>query len=248
MSRSLPSLIEAGLAELGTPGRAAQEKRYLKSELDHFGASLPATRRLVGQTVAERPGVGHDELVEAVDVLWARGIHDCRTAAVELLRARADALGPDDLDLVERLVRGSSTWALVDPLAEHVAGDLVTRYPGLVETLDRWSGDDDFWIRRSAMLALLRPLRQGAGDFDRFGGYADRMLDEREFFIRKAIGWILRDTSRRRPDLVYAWLAPRAARCSGVTIREAVKHLSADQRAAILDLRARPGAVGRPDA
>jgi 3-methyladenine DNA glycosylase AlkD len=139
--------------------------------------------------------------------------------------------------VVERLLRESSTWALVDPLAEHVAGGLVERHPGLAATLDRWSGDDDFWIRRSAMLALLRPLRRGDGDFERFGSYADGMLDEREFFIRKAIGWVLRDTSRKRPELVYEWVAPRASRCSGVTIREAVKHLSEAQRAEILRLR-----------
>ena len=59
------------------------------------------------------------------------------------------------------------------------------------------------------------------------------MLDEREFFIRKAIGWVLRDTARKRPDLVFDWLLPRAERASGVTIREAIKPLSRPQRAAI---------------
>jgi 3-methyladenine DNA glycosylase AlkD len=59
------------------------------------------------------------------------------------------------------------------------------------------------------------------------------MLDEREFFIRKAIGWVLRDTSRRRPDLVYAWLLPRAGRASGVTLREALKYLSPEQATTI---------------
>jgi 3-methyladenine DNA glycosylase AlkD len=183
--------------------------------------------------------LGHAEVIAAVETLWSRGIHDCRTAAVELLRARADLVGPADIEVVERLLRESSTWALVDPLAEHVAGGLVVGFPQLVGTLDRWSVDADFWIRRSAMLALLRPLRAGGGDFDRFGGYADGMLDDREFFIRKAIGWVLRDTSRRRPEIVYEWLRPRAARCSGVTIREAVKHLSEAQRAEILGLRGR---------
>jgi 3-methyladenine DNA glycosylase AlkD len=114
---------------------------------------------------------------------------------------------------------------------------LAERYPELGTVLDRWAGDPDFWLRRSAMLALLIPLRQGRGDFERFGRYADAMLDEREFFIRKAIGWVLRDTARRRPDLVYEWLLPRAARASGVSIREAVKPLSAAQRASILAAR-----------
>jgi 3-methyladenine DNA glycosylase AlkD len=59
------------------------------------------------------------------------------------------------------------------------------------------------------------------------------MLDEREFFIRKAIGWILRDTGRRRPELVADWIEPRTARASGVTVREAVKHLDPERRARI---------------
>ncbi len=60
------------------------------------------------------------------------------------------------------------------------------------------------------------------------------MLEEKEFFVRKAIGWVLRETAKRRPAIVYEWLLPRAARASGVTLREAVKPLSDEQRAAIL--------------
>ncbi len=60
------------------------------------------------------------------------------------------------------------------------------------------------------------------------------MLDEKEFFIRKAIGWVLRETSKHHPDEVYAWVLPRAGRASGVTLREVVKYLSPVQRSAIL--------------
>jgi hypothetical protein len=84
------------------------------------------------------------------------------------------------------------------------------------------------------MLALLRPLRRGRGDFQRFAGYADRMLEDREFFIRKSIGWVLRETGKPQPDVVYAWLLPRAGRASGVTVREAVKYLSLAQRGELL--------------
>jgi 3-methyladenine DNA glycosylase AlkD len=158
-------------------------------------------------------------------------------AAVELLELYCDRLDPEDAALLERLLRESRTWALVDGLAASVVGRLVERYPELGAVLDRWAADGDFWLRRSAMLALLIPLREGRGDFDRFGRYADAMLCEREFFIRKVIGWVLRDTGRRRPELVYEWLLPRAAQASGVTIHEAVKPLSAVQRAAILAAR-----------
>ncbi len=63
------------------------------------------------------------------------------------------------------------------------------------------------------------------------------MLEEKEFFIRKAIGWVLRDTARKRPDMVCEWLLPRAARASGVTLREAVKPLTDQQRGAVLAAR-----------
>jgi 3-methyladenine DNA glycosylase AlkD len=138
-------------------------------------------------------------------------------------------LGTDDLALIERLLRESKTWALVDGLAGDVVGAILVAHP--VETtrvLDRWARDPDFWIRRSSLLAELRPLRAGA-DLAPFLRRADLMLDEREFFVRKAIGWVLREVGKRRPVEVTAWLAPRTHRASGVTMREAVKYLPASE-------------------
>lgn len=225
--------IEVELGRAGDSGRAGHEKAYLKSELRHFGASVPVIRRVAKDAFAEHVSA-REELLRLVEALWVRPVHECRMAAVELLELGAGLLEHGDLQLVERLLRESRTWALVDGLAASVAGSLVERYPELGGTLDRWAVDDDFWIRRSALLALLAPLRRGEGDFDRFSRYAEGMLDEREFFIRKAIGWVVRETGRRRPDVVYAWLEPRTARASGVTVREAVKYLSDEQRESIL--------------
>ena len=234
----LAARIEQRLSSLGTPERAEHEKRYLKSDLDFYGATVWEVRRAAKDELAAGPEPDRAELLATVEALWSRPVHECRAAAVELLAQRVDLLEPDDMQVVERLVRESRTWALVDALAPSVAGPLVERHPELTATLDRWAADDDFWVRRAALLALLLPLRRGDGDFKRFGRYADAMLDEREFFIRKAIGWVLRETSKKQPQLVYEWLLPRAERASGVTIREAVKYLSEDQRAGILAPRA----------
>ena len=221
--------LEEALRAAGSPERAEHERRYLKSSLKHFGASVPAIRK-----VAKEAGrLERAELLDLVDELWARPVHECRALAVELLDLGAAVLEPGDLAMIERLVRESGTWALVDNLAASVAGPLVERHPELLAQLDRWAGDEDFWVRRSALLAQLLALRRGEGDFERFGRHADAMLEEREFFIRKAIGWVLRDTSRKRPALVFGWLLPRADRASGVTLREAVKYLSPEQRAAV---------------
>lgn len=228
--------LSTALRAVGDPARAVQEKRYLKSELRHWGASMPAIRRVTTAFGKAHVDLEHAELVALVRELWADPVHERRVAAVELLDGYGPMLEARDLRLVERLIRESRTWALVDGLAATVAGGLVERFPELSTTLDRWAVDEDFWVRRAALLALLVPLRRGGGDFERFGRYADAMLEEREFFIRKAIGWVLRDTGRKRPGLVAGWLRPRAARASGLTVREAVKHLADKDAEAILRL------------
>jgi 3-methyladenine DNA glycosylase AlkD len=228
------STIEAELREAGNPERAAGTRAYLKSDLEFLGTSVPDIRRVLATSRARHPRVAPADVVTAADALWSVPVFERRLAAVEMLHLYVDGLGPDDMVVVERLLREARTWALVDPLAVKVVGALVVAHPELGSTLDRWVEDDDFWIRRSALLALLTPLRRGEGDPDRFLGYADRLLDERQFFIRKAIGWVLRDVSRRRPELVRDWLATRTHRVSGVTIREAVKHLAAADRERLL--------------
>lgn len=89
------------------------------------------------------------------------------------------------------------------------------------------------WVRRTALLAQLGTLKRGTGDWPLFTRLADTMLEEREFFIRKAIGWVLRETSKSYPKLVYDYLRTRRDRVSGLTLREGAKYLSDVQRRAL---------------
>jgi 3-methyladenine DNA glycosylase AlkD len=214
--------IEAELRRSGSRERAASEQAYLKSDLRFLGVTLAEIRR-AAKDAALDPRLDHDGVVALVEELWREPVFECRMAAALMLELRADDLRTGDLPMIERLIRGSRTWALVDVLAGDVVGRMALRLR-IGRTLDRWSRDDDFWVRRSSLLAELEPLKRDAA-FEPFARRADRMLEEREFFIRKAIGWVLRETSKRRPDEVYAWIAPRTHRASGVTMREAVKYL-----------------------
>ena len=232
------------LRSMADPVRAVETKRYLKSDLEFLGLITADVRPVVKTFVRANPNARRTAVLEVVRTLWAERVFEARWLAVELLDAYESSLRPADMRLLERMIRESKTWALVDMLAVSIAGGLVARYEELSSTLDRWATHDDFWVRRASMLALLKPLRRGEGDFERFARYADGMLDEKEFFIRKAIGWILRETSKKRPDLVYEWLLPRASRASGVTTREAVKYLPAKERARINRLRSRRPSTG----
>lgn len=256
---TLAEVVDRELRERGSAARAEKEKAYLNSGLVHYGVSVPATRAVVRSALRGK-GLGHDEVLELARLLWAAPmpsdssarsteptdggatehlppVHERRAAATMVLIQSKDRLGASDADFVEGLLREAKTWALVDPLAGDLVGPLSEMDVAFDPVLERWAIDEDFWIRRSALLAHLVPLRQGRGDFDRFSRFADAMLEEKEFFIRKAIGWVLRDTAKKRPALVFDWILPRAHRASGVTIREAVKPLSQEQRDTVLAAR-----------
>lgn len=222
--------LDAALRAAGDPERAVNEKAYLKSPIDHYGASVPAIRKAVTGTARSRGALSRTALLGAGRRLWKSDVHEHRMAAVLLLELHPDRLDARDFALIERMIRGSFTWAYVDNLAATVAGSLVEREPALAEELDRWATDESFWLRRAAMLALMGPLRRRHGDWSRFVRYADSMLHEKEFFIRKAIGWVLRETSKSDPERVRRYVESRLDRMSGVTFREAVRRLPDEDR------------------
>jgi len=238
LTATLAGEIEAALRALGTPERAGHERRYLKSEREHVGVTVPAGRRALHEVLKAHPDLDRPVLLALVATLWRSEVHELCQIAADLLAARTALLEPGDIEVIEHLLREARTWALVDTLAPSVAGPLVQRYPALEATPDRWAADGDFWMRRAALLTGLLPLRRPGPAFElawaRFARYADTMLDEREFFIRKAIGWVLREAAKADPDRVAAWLAPRTDRASGVTMREAVKRLPAKQAEALM--------------
>ena len=227
---ALASALEAE----GGAERAHHEKRYLKSTLEHWGVPVPKIRRIAKRTAKQLPD-GSDVIWDLVARLWAGNVHEMRMAAVEVLRARVDDLGGADIGRILELVREARGWVMVDPLAIEVLGPLFDRGDAPPRLLDAWATDDDFWVRRASMLTFLRPLREGRGDLEHFLRLADAMLDETEFFIRKAIGWLLREVGKKRPEAVLTFLAPRTHRASGVTMREAVKPLREEDRVRLMD-------------
>jgi len=225
--------IERELRKFSYAGRAAGNKRYLKSDLEHLGASVGEIREVLKRFTAGHPNLSRLDVLSAAQALWSRPVHERRMAAVMLLESRTNLLIAEDLDFLETLIREARGWAFVDAIAGDIAGAILVRHPGASRRVDRWALDPDFWVRRSALLSTLLPHKAGR-PLDRFLGYAEAMLDETMFFIRKAIGWVLREAGKQRGDEVFAWLESRMARVSGVTIREAVKYLSPSQRQSLL--------------
>jgi len=231
------------LGEFAEPTRAEAERAYLKSNLEHMGVPVPAVRRLVRGVVRANPVLTADDVVDLVDALWARPVHEMRVAAVELLVEVPGALDASKLRWLEGLLRECHTWALVDPLAGTVVADLVFRERAdALPVLDRWVYDSDMWIRRSAVLGLRSCLRRDR-ELDRFFHYADVLLPETEFFIRKVLGWVLRELAPRHAHRVSNWLRANMDRMNLITLREPLRKLpDAHELRELYDTRRNPPA------
>jgi 3-methyladenine DNA glycosylase AlkD len=225
--------FERRYRDAGTSTRAAGTKAYLKSDLRFYGTTMPDIRRAANDFARMHPDLSRIELRKIVDGLWSTDVFELRSAGVALLSEYSALLEERDLPWLLGFVRKSTTWAHVDWLATDVIGGVVGESRPALRRLPVWARDDNFWVRRTALLAQLRPLSHEAGDFALFARLAESMLGEREFFVRKAIGWVLREVSKKRPKLVFEFLREHREEVSGLTLSEGAKYLPAAQRRAL---------------
>lgn len=224
---ALISTIRARLLEAADPVRAAGAQAYMKSEMPSLGVRVPEVRRIIKAAAKELPPASLAELQSAVLELWrdARWREE-RYAAIDLtgLRLAAGELGM--LPLYEEIIRSGAWWDLVDGVSRRLGELLQTHREDVSPVLLRWSTDPDFWIRRAAITAQL-----GAGsatDRALLAGVIEANLADSEFFIRKAIGWALRDFSASDPEWVRAFVRQHWKQLSPLSRTEALRKLPAD--------------------
>ncbi len=224
--------VRAALAEAGDPDRAVQQQRYMKSQLPFRGLTAPELKALLRPLLAEHRFIDRGSWEAAVRELWDGATHrEEWYAAIALLRRRTHRawLDPDALPLLEHLVRTGAWWDVVDEIASHVVGQVLLEHrAGVTSVMDAWSVDgDSLWIRRTAMLAQLRHREDT--DTELLARVLVANLDDttfgRDFFIRKALGWALRQHARTDEAWVKAFVSTHAERLSGLSRREALKHI-----------------------
>jgi 3-methyladenine DNA glycosylase AlkD len=231
---ALVAEIRDGLAAAGDPARAPQMQAYMKSSLPYRGVSLPVCRRIARRAVADHPPGDRSAFLATVRVLWDdAGYREERYAALALVRDRryAEYRDPEALPLYRHLVVTGAWWDLVDEAATHLVGPLLLGHPREVRPVVlSWATESDRWLRRTAVICQI-----GAGsriDTDLLTRAVDANADDPDFFLRKAIGWALRQHARVDPDWVRAFVADRADRLSPLSRREALKHLGEVEAAA----------------
>jgi 3-methyladenine DNA glycosylase AlkD len=226
---------QAALRAAADPAKAPGRKAYLKTDLEVLGCTLPNVRAAARAVKRAHHAPARDEIVAALTALWASPVHDDRVLAVILAGLYARLFDAGDVaGWLRDWLADCRTWDLVDGLSTFVVGEIALRDAAAWPVIDGWSRDPWMWLRRAAVLAHVPAIRQGALRRRQFRDTCRRLVDEREFFIRKAIGWALREIATRDPDLVEALLADFGARASGLTLREATRRLPPERRAVIL--------------
>ena len=201
---------------------AAAMRAYMKDHFPFFGIKALERRLLVKQHIALHGAPDLAELPSIARSAFALPQRELHQVAVDLLMKHARQLTPEHLPLLEELVTTKSWWDSVDGLAVHVVGVVLKRYPKEITTWNkRWVSSKDLWLNRTAILFQNR----WKDDTDRALLFAniDRHTAHTDFFIRKAIGWSLRELGDVDPDAVRRFVRTHAL--APLSVREALKHL-----------------------
>ncbi|MFZ6776166.1 DNA alkylation repair protein [Undibacterium sp. Ji83W] len=224
--KEIISQCQLGLSSLADPVRAQAMRAYMKNRFEFLGIPAPDRRKACADILRQLKTADADELLQIATGLWACEEREYQYLAVDILAKHYRRLRPADIPALLVLAQQKSWWDTVDGLAG-IVGDLLRQ--NLTASRDIQAGMDkalehpDFWVRRIALLHQLGWREQT--DVDRLFTYTLTLADEKEFFIRKAIGWALRDYAWHDPAAIREFLQENQNLFSGLSYREAAKNL-----------------------
>lgn len=223
-ARDLAGAVDDGLRAIADPAKAGPMMAYMNNVQNYLGVASPERAVLFKRIAPAHVPRDASEYEAGVDALWALPYREGRYLAIGFACRHRAFITPDRLPLYERMLREGGWWDVVDEIAPHLVGVQLKAHRAVIQpVLDRWVTDKDFWIRRSALLAHLG--HKAEVDEATLFAHCRALAHEKEFFIRKAIGWVLRDLGKRRPEAVRAFLDAHGGELSGLSRREAVKWL-----------------------
>ncbi|MBI5622048.1 DNA alkylation repair protein [Candidatus Falkowbacteria bacterium] len=238
--------FERQFARIGNARQAAWDKNYMKSPLKFFG-----TRKVDQDIILKKFFVAHKDLAKPelwrlARALWQSDYHEIRTVRRSLLVHYRRLLDYADMPKLEKILYTAHDWGVVDEVAVHLVGYLLGQDQRVISYLKKWNTDKLFWLRRASILPWLFLIRQKEYDRRHFVPLLVNLMDEswqswayavnnydlkmRRFFIRKAIGWCLRELSEKFPDEVVRLLNKYKSKMHSLSWREGGRKLSVKYR------------------
>ncbi|MFD0004759.1 DNA alkylation repair protein [Streptomyces sp. NPDC127178] len=217
--------LTVAYAAAADPVRAAGAQAYMKDVAPFLGIPTPERRALSRAVLKGTPRPDEADCTAIALRCWELPEREYHYFAVDYLRRHVGRCSSGFLPVTRHLITTVSWWDTVDALAAHLVGGLVAADPKLTADMDAWIVDDDLWVARTALLHQLR--YKDHTDTRRLFAYCLRQSGHTDFFIRKAIGWCLREYAKTDPEAVREFLARERGRFAPLSVREALKNIGA---------------------
>jgi 3-methyladenine DNA glycosylase AlkD len=216
--------VQSALAEQANPDKAAQMQAYMKTEMPFYGVQKPGLIPVLRHVVKNFPPSTRAEYERLVLALWRLPHREEKYIAQRVAVKHRQFMVPASLPLYRRFVVEGAWWDFVDEASTHMVRELVLEFPLEVwPKVDTWIDADDMWLRRSAIICQVGAKERT--DADRLFSFCEQRAFEKEFFIRKAIGWSLREYAKTDAAAVAAFATSHREDLSGLSYREATKHI-----------------------
>ena len=221
---ALVRFVQTELAKRADTNKAAPMAAYMRTAMPFYGVASPRRREVAKEMRARFEPTSNEEYRQQVLTLWSLPHREEKYLALDLAVDNRKFITLDNLDLYERLIREGQWWDLVDEVAARLVGKVwLERRQQVTPVMSGWIDDPDLWIRRTALIGQLGHKQQT--DASLLFDFCSRRAHETDFFIRKAIGWALRQYAKTDPDAVRGFLTAHGEKLSGLSRREAAKHL-----------------------
>ncbi|KRF20733.1 DNA alkylation repair protein [Paenibacillus sp. Soil787] len=212
--------LEAWLSAHRNTANASSMEAYMKNHFPFLGIRNPERVALTKQFMKEHGFPKGEEGVRIAKELWELPEREFAYTALLVLIGLRKTAEREHIDVLEHFVVTKSWWDTVDMIADHLIGFHLQRFPELIQShVDKWLASDHMWLQRTAILFQLKYKQQT--DVPLLFSCIRHTADSKEFFIRKAIGWALREYSKTDPAAVQSFVA--STELSPLSVREALK-------------------------
>jgi 3-methyladenine DNA glycosylase AlkD len=221
----LVDAVRQGLAELANPAKAPDMQRYMKSEMPFRGVPKPERAALTKALFAEHPIDDPATWEATIRTLWDEAeFREERYVALDLSGARRYASWQDIglVPLYRHLIVTGAWWDFVDEIANRRIGPILRADEAMTSIVLGWARDEDLWLRRTSVICQL--ASKAGTDTDLLTRTIEANVADPDFFLRKGIGWALREYAKTEPGWVRAFVTDHPE-LSGLSRREALKHL-----------------------
>ncbi|MFC1683400.1 DNA alkylation repair protein [Candidatus Zixiibacteriota bacterium] len=220
----LTTFIQQQLQALADPAKAGPMAAYLKTDMPFYGVQKPDRVPIYKEMKKRFRPQSQEDYECAVLALWSLPHREEKYTAITFALQNEAFITTKSLPLYEGLIREGAWWDLVDGVASDLVGRVLLEHRSQTRAaIEKWVDDPDLWIRRTAIIAHLRHKEQT--DAGQLFDHCLRRAHEKEFFIRKAIGWALREYSKTAPVEVREFLLKNREILSGLSFREGAKRL-----------------------